>query len=56
MTRVVSPDQRTGIKADPALRSISIIAVAGHRNREVYEHLELTHDVRDSRAAAIYSA
>ncbi len=30
--------------------------IAGHRNREVYEYLELTHDVRDSRAAAIYSA
>ncbi len=29
--------------------------IAGHRNREVYEYLELTHDVRDSRAAAIYS-
>ena len=26
--------------------------IAGHRNREVYEYLELTHDVRDSRAAA----
>ena len=30
--------------------------IARHRNREVYEYLELTHDVRDSRAAAIYSA
>jgi hypothetical protein len=30
--------------------------IAGHRNREVYEYLEFTHDVRDSRAAAIYSA
>jgi len=30
--------------------------IAGHRNREVYEYLELTHDARDSRAAAIYSA
>jgi hypothetical protein len=30
--------------------------IVGHRNREVYEYLELTHDVRDSRAAAIYSA
>jgi hypothetical protein len=30
--------------------------IAGHRNREVYEYLELTHDVRDSRAATIYSA
>jgi hypothetical protein len=30
--------------------------IAGYRNREVYEYLELTHDVRDSRAAAIYSA
>jgi hypothetical protein len=30
--------------------------IAGQRNREVYEYLELTHDVRDSRAAAIYSA
>jgi hypothetical protein len=30
--------------------------IAGHRNREVYEYLELTHDVRDSRAAATYSA
>ncbi len=26
--------------------------IAGHRNREVYEYLELTHDVRDSWAAA----
>src|ERR1051325_10944162 len=30
--------------------------IAGHRNREVYEYLELPHDVRDRRAAAIYSA
>src|SRR6516162_846397 len=30
--------------------------IAGHRNREVYEYLELTHDLRDNRAAAIYSA
>ena len=30
--------------------------IAGHRNREVYGYLELTHDVRDSRAAAIYRA
>jgi len=29
--------------------------IVGHRNREVYEYLELTHDVRDSRAAAIYA-
>ena len=33
-----------------------LLHIAGHRNREVYEYLELTHDVRDSRAAAIYSA
>jgi len=30
MTRVLSPDQCTGIKADPALRSISIIAVTSY--------------------------
>jgi CheY-like chemotaxis protein len=30
MTRVVSPDQCTGIKADPARRSISIIAVTSY--------------------------
>jgi hypothetical protein len=30
--------------------------IAGHRNREVYGYLELTHDMRDSRAAAIYRA
>jgi len=30
--------------------------IVGHRNREVYEYLELTHGVRDCRAAAIYSA
>jgi len=30
--------------------------IAGHRNREVYDYLELTQDIRDSRAAAIYSA
>jgi two-component system cell cycle response regulator DivK len=30
MTRVVSPDQWTGIKADPALRSIPIIAVTSY--------------------------
>jgi hypothetical protein len=43
----------------PGLRSIKMPVlqhIAGHRNREVYEYFELTHDVRDSRAAAIYSA
>jgi CheY-like chemotaxis protein len=30
MTRVVSPDQCTGIKTDPALRSITIIAVTSY--------------------------
>jgi CheY-like chemotaxis protein len=30
MTRVVSPDQWTGIKTDPALRSITIIAVTSY--------------------------
>jgi|307.fasta_scaffold29278_2 CheY-like chemotaxis protein len=30
MTRVVSPDRCTGIKTDPALRSITIIAATSY--------------------------
>ena len=30
--------------------------ISGHHNRDVYEYLDLTHDLRDSRAAAIYGA